>query len=83
MPIIDQEIQSQTSTLDRLMIELRDDCQNVVALVNQLLTSELAEQQKGDVLAEILVAAIHLQSHCDEDLQNLISKKLENLQEKN
>ncbi len=81
MPIINQEIQSHTSTLDRLMIELRDDCQNVVALVNQLLSSGLPEHKKGDVLAEILVSAIHLQSHCDEDLQNLISEKLENLQE--
>ncbi|MBE9176193.1 hypothetical protein IQ225_14380 [Synechocystis salina LEGE 06155] len=79
MSTIDQEIQSRTSTLDTVMIELRDDCQNVVTLVNQLLSSELAEYQKGDVLAEILVAAIHLQSHCDEDLQNLISEKLGNL----
>lgn len=81
MPIINQEIQSQTSTLDRLMVELRDDCQNVIILVNQLLSSGLPEQKKGDMLAEILVAAIHLQSHCDEDLQSLISDKLEDLQE--
>jgi hypothetical protein len=81
MPIIDQKIQSQTSTLDRLMIEWQDDCQNVVILVNQLLSSGLPEHKKGDMLAEILVSAIHLHSHCDEDLQNLISENLENLQE--
>ncbi|QHV01388.1 hypothetical protein NON20_23450 [Synechocystis sp. B12] len=79
MPVIDQEIQCQTSTLDTLMIGLRNDCQNTVILINQLLSSELTEHQKGDVLAEILVAAIHLQSHCDEDLQNIIFEKLENL----
>jgi hypothetical protein len=32
-----------------------------------------------EILSQLLVASIHLHSHCDEDWQNLISDELENL----
>jgi hypothetical protein len=48
-------------------------------LINQLQLSELSYRQKGQILSELLVASIHLHSHCDEDWQNLISDELETL----
>lgn len=59
------------------MIELQDDCQMVAKLVEQFIDPGSANNQKGEVLAELLVAVIHLQSHCDQDLQNLISDEME------
>jgi hypothetical protein len=47
------------------------------SLVNQLQLSELSDRQKGEILSELLVSTVHLYSHCDEDLQNLISDELE------
>ena len=44
---------------------------------HQLQLSKFSDRQKGKILSELLVAAIHLQSHCDEDLQNLISDEME------
>lgn len=63
----------------QLILELQEECQNVLSLVNQLQLSELSDRQKGEILSELLVATIHLQSHCDEDLQNLISDDMETL----
>lgn len=79
MQTINREIDPQSDTLNRLMLELRDDCQNVTALVNRLMTSGLTNHQKGDLLAELFAATIHLQAHCSEDFQNLILEKLESL----
>jgi hypothetical protein len=42
----------------------------------QLQLSELSDRKKGEILSELLVSAVYLHSHCDEDLQNLISDKL-------
>lgn len=79
MQLITKKISTQNSTLNRLIIELQEECQNVLSLVNQLQLSELSDHQKGEILSELLVVAIHLQSHCDEDLQNLISDEMETL----
>lgn len=43
----------------------------------QLQLSELSDRPKGEILSELLVSTIYLQSHCDEDLQNLISDERE------
>ena len=51
----------------------------MISLVDQLQLSELSDRQKGKILSELLVASIHLHSHCDEDWQNLISDELETL----
>jgi hypothetical protein len=79
MQLITRKINTQNSTLNRLIIELQEECQNVLSLVNQLQLSELNDRQKGEILSELLVSTIHLQSHCDEDLQNLISDEMETL----
>ena len=79
MHLITRKINTQNSTLYRLIIELQEECQNVLSLVNQLQLSELNDRQKGEILSELLVSTIHLQSHCDEDLQNLISDEMETL----
>ena len=79
MQSITRKINTQNSTLNRLIIELQEECQNVLSLVNQLQLSELNDRQKGEILSELLVSTIHLQSHCDEDLQNLISDEMETL----
>ncbi|MDB9310542.1 hypothetical protein PN471_18320 [Aphanizomenon sp. CS-733/32] len=54
-----------------------------VALINKSDSwhqcSELSDRQKGKILSELLLASIHLHSHCDENWQNLISDQLETL----
>lgn len=79
MTLAKQKISSENSTLNQLLMELQEECQNVISLVNQLQLSELSDRQKGKILSQLLVASIHLHSHCDEDWQNLISDELENL----
>ncbi|MFN6035018.1 MAG: hypothetical protein ACK48B_13500 [Dolichospermum sp.] len=79
MKLANQKIRIDNSTLNQLLMELEEECQNVISLVNQLQLSELSDRQKGKILSELLVASIHLHSHCDEDWQNLISDELENL----
>jgi hypothetical protein len=39
--------------------------------------SEFSDRKKGEILSELLVSTIYLHSHCDEDLQNLISDEIE------
>lgn len=79
MQLIDRKISTQNPTLNRLIIELQEECQNVLSFVNQLQLSDLSDRQKGEILSELLVSTIHLHSHCDEDLQNLISDEIEAL----
>lgn len=79
MQLITKEIISTNSTLNKLIMELEEECQRVLSLINQLQLSELSERQKGQILSELLVSSIHLHSHCDEDWQNLISDELETL----
>lgn len=79
MQLITKKIGTNNSTLNQLIIELQQECQNVLSLINQLQLSELSPNQKGKILSELLVASIHLHSHCDEDWQNLISDELETL----
>jgi hypothetical protein len=45
----------------------------------QLQSSEVSDNPKGEISLELLVSAIYLHSHCDEDLQNLISDEMEPL----
>ncbi|MFO0053388.1 MAG: hypothetical protein ACK53Q_10630, partial [Dolichospermum sp.] len=66
MKLANQKISSDNSTLNQLLMELQEECQNVISLVNQLQLSELSDRQKGKILSELLVASIHLHSHCDE-----------------
>lgn len=74
-----QMISTENATLNQLIIELQEECQNVVSLVHQLQLTDLSDKQKGKILSELLAASIHLHSHCDEDWQDMISDELETL----
>jgi hypothetical protein len=75
------KIAIDNSTLSQLILELGEECQNVLALTNQLQLANLSAKQKVEILAELLTATIHLKTHCDEDLKNLISQDLENTED--
>jgi hypothetical protein len=79
MQLTDKPINIKNSTLNILITELKEECQNVISLINQLQLSNLSDSQKGEILADLLVSSIHLHSHCNEDWQNLISTELETL----
>ena len=66
-------------TLNTLIAELAVECQKTIALVYQLQLPNLSDRQKVDVLAELNASIIHLQSHCDDDLQELIADELESI----
>ncbi len=79
MQLRDKKISTSNPTLNILITELGEECQNVMALVNQFQLSNLSNKQKVEILAELLASTIHLHTHCDEDLQGMISQELENL----
>ena len=67
-------------TLKTLLTELGEECQRVIQILDKIKTgNQLSDSEKGDSLAELLSAMIHLQTHCGEDLQTLISEELEQL----
>ncbi|MEE3720043.1 hypothetical protein V2H45_25220 [Tumidithrix elongata RA019] len=66
-------------TLNTLIAELGVECQRAIALIHQLQLPNLSDHQKVDILAELNTSIIHLQSHCDDDLQDLIADELENI----
>ena len=69
------------ATLQTLMPELGEECSRVLELMHQLQVTNLQDDQKADILADVLASAIHLQTHCDEDLQGTISDELDSLPE--
>ncbi len=79
MQLRDKKINTDNSTLNQLIIELEEECQNVITLVNQFQLSDLSNKQKVEILAELLTSTIHLNSHCNEDLQEMIAEELESL----
>lgn len=79
MQISDRPIPTANKTLSTLIAELGAECQNVVALVNQFRVPHLSATQQAEILAQLLVAAIHLQTHCGEDFQELIAQEMESL----
>lgn len=79
MQLRDKKISTSNPTLNILITELGEECQNIIALVNQFQLSNLSNKQKVEILAELLASTIHLHTHCDEDLQGMISQELENL----
>jgi hypothetical protein len=66
-------------TLNTLTRELGSECQKVVTLLSQLQLPDLSASQQATILAELLASTIHLQTHCGEDFQDLISDALEAL----
>ncbi|ELS00127.1 hypothetical protein [Gloeocapsa sp. PCC 73106] len=66
-------------TLNQLLLELSEECTNVNILMNQLQLSGITSEQKGQILAELLTAAIYLQIHCGDNFQRLIAEEMESL----
>lgn len=80
MQISDRTSFIQSSTLKTLLTELGEECQTVLQLLDKIrMGNQLTDTEKGDSLAELLAAMIHLQTHCGEDLQTLIAEELEQL----
>jgi hypothetical protein len=83
MQISDRYELVTNSTLNTLIAELGTECAQVQALINQLQLPSLTANQKVEILAELLAAAVHLHTHCDEDFQTLIANEIENLPDEN
>ncbi len=66
-------------TLNTLILELGNECQTVLALLNQLQLPNLNPAQQATILADLLAASIHLQTHCGDSFQDLIADELEAL----
>jgi hypothetical protein len=81
MQLTEKIININSPALKTLVNELKEECQNVLSLINQLELSNLTDSQKGEILANLLVSSIHLHSHCDRDFQELISDELEKLKD--
>ncbi|PHV61933.1 hypothetical protein [Cyanobacterium aponinum] len=77
MQLTKRKINTTSYTLKNLIVELKEECQTLISLISQLESSNLNNNQKGDILAELLASIIHLNSHCDRDLQELIFDELE------
>ena len=79
MQISDRYELVTNSTLNTLIAELGTECAQVQVLINQLQLPSLTANQQAEILAELLAAAVHLHTHCDEDFQTLIANEMENL----
>ena len=79
MQISDRPLPLTNSTLNTLIAELGRECAQVQVLINQLQLPSLTANQQLEILAELLAAAVHLQTHCDDDFQTLIANEMENL----
>ncbi len=81
MQLRERSLPINNATLRNLIQELGDECGRVLELMHQLQVSNLQDDQKADILAEILASVIHLHTHCDEDLQKAIADELDSLPE--
>lgn len=63
------------STLSTLLDELGEECEKVLFLLTQLKLSNLTDDQKGDILAELTGSVSHLHVHT-EDLPELIEDEI-------
>ena len=79
MQLRDKKISTSNPTLNTLIAELGDECQNVITLVNQFQLNDLSDKQKVEILSELLASTIHLNTHCDENFQEMISEEIEGL----
>ncbi|MFM8295746.1 MAG: hypothetical protein ACKN9E_14525 [Microcystaceae cyanobacterium] len=62
-------------TLDTLLSELGEECHTVLILLHQLKLSNLTNDQKGTILAELIGSIAHLHVHT-ENLPDLIGDEL-------
>jgi hypothetical protein len=65
-------------TLHTLLSELEEECIQVQSLLTQLKIPTLTDEQKGDILADLVGAVCHLHVHT-EDLPDLIQDEIETL----
>jgi hypothetical protein len=66
---------SLNPTLETLLSELGEECNTVLTLLHQLGLSNLSNDQKGDILAELVGSITHLHVHT-ENLPDLIGDEL-------
>lgn len=71
---IEQPLQVN-STLSILLTELGDECDKAVLLLSQLKLANLTDDQKGDILAELVGCVSHLHVHT-ENLPDLIQDEI-------
>jgi hypothetical protein len=62
-------------TLSTLLTELGEECEKVVFLLTQLKLANLTDDQKGDILAELVGSVSHLHVHT-EHLPELIEDEI-------
>jgi hypothetical protein len=65
-------------TLLTLLAELEEECIQVQSLLTQLKIPTLTDEQKGDILADLVGSVSHLHVHT-EDLPDLIQDEIETL----
>ncbi|MCY7322304.1 MAG: hypothetical protein LH660_11030 [Phormidesmis sp. CAN_BIN36] len=63
------------STLSILLDELGAECENILSLLSQLKLSNLTDDQKGDILAELTGSVCHIHAHT-EDLPELVENEI-------
>jgi hypothetical protein len=64
------------STLSVLLTELEAECMTVQSLLTQLKISNLTDDQKGNILAELTGSICHLHVHT-ENLSDLIADEID------
>ena len=70
------------STLSILLTELGEECEKVLFLLSQLKLANLTDNQKGDILADLVGSICHLHAHT-EDLPEMIEDQILALPEDN
>ncbi|ACK71878.1 conserved hypothetical protein [Gloeothece citriformis PCC 7424] len=68
------------ATLATLLSELGEECETVLFLLSQLKLSNLTDEQKGDILAELTGSITHLHVHT-QNLPDLIGDEILSLPE--
>lgn len=61
-------------TLEGLLLELKEECENFIKLMNQLELENLTKEQIEEVLGEIMAAVVSLEVHSEhakEEIDNL------------
>jgi hypothetical protein len=67
-----------TSCLETLLLELGDECQNVIKLLSKLKKKNLTRNQIETILGELSASVLHLQGHT-KGLVDLIDDEIERL----
>ncbi len=71
MPVHEKVIDE---TLEGLLRELKDECENYIKLMNQLDMENLTKEQIEEILGEIMASVVSLEVHSEhtkEELYNL------------